>query len=991
MLQSIHFYLTLGVYCLLLSPALSQGFVGKELVFEKLDKSNGLTNDTHNNFIFKDSRGYLWVSSMQGVYQYDGYDFRFFTSNPNDTTGMIGTNVQSEFYEDEDQNIWFSTYQGLNKYDVKDDKIYGYSISDKSRKVLPIQYYIFHLDTLNHELWMVVDGKIYKYNYKKKEVVESIGPKLQSIRLSVRLDKKGKVSKIYGAPWHLATGIEVLHYENNMWKYEKQNFESELGAVNVCGFVNTDDFVWLISNHGLIKYSDQNGIEEVFSLEAKSRNQFVRAALYGNDQILLLSETDTLGVFDLRKEQFNLIPTQVTGLSNSDLRSLYIDKDDILWADIRVGGIGRVDLRAGTLVNNSSKIHEVINLKKICSKDEIYLLGSDNSFTILDTTASHKVLFKEQLDQAMEDVLKTSAGQVLFIDQNTIYSFDLNTRLLKEEANVNFKLLDICEFKNQVYLLSFKGICKWNAADKTIIPLKYVDNIYNQEAFIVDALFMGDNEYLANYKYRELHFASIYDETIKVRKSIPHNNIIYDAGFQNDDWYYVSVNGLYQIDQTGIQKKLCYQSFLPEMGFNSIVFYDDKILLGNSEGLYTYSIRDSILYQINILFDENLSVIPNGIKRLKNGNILVASDEAIYEVDPEDLEYERSVPELILQSVEINNRVNKRPKILNAEYSEIQLNNNVDFFALDLHSVNNRLKLKGNVKYKDSRINQWQSLANGKLSFDNLTPGDFELSFVALDEKLNASPVKKLKVIIKEPFYKSKSFLLIASLLLGLLSYGAGMVIGKFKSDKRQRELRLQLTKEQERNRIASMIHDDMGATLSTIQFTSEDLSMDIEDEEQKKKAESIQHYAKDLISRMRTNIWALDSETKSIKDLCQELRKSALDQIGSLNLQLEFTQSESLPDLNLSGGTCMEVLLVQKEGLNNIVKHAQANNVLITTSIEDRNFVLLISDDGSGIPNEKSLGMGLNNMRKRAKTINGKLDITNSKSGVTVKLTFPV
>ncbi len=991
MLQTIQLYLTLGLLCLVLSPVLSQNFAGKELVFDKLDKSDGLINDRYNDFIYKDSRGYLWVSSMQGVYQYDGYDFRFFTSNVNDEEGMIGTNVQSEFYEDEEKNIWFSTYQGINKYDVEEDKIFGYTISDDSGNTINSQYYIFHLDTLYQELWAMVDKKIYKYNYVKKEVVESIGPKMQSIRMSVVLDEAGKVTKIYGAPWHLDSGIEILYYEDDTWKYKKQNLDPGLDGVSVCGFVLAKDFVWLISNRGLIKYSDKNGLEEVFTLEKEKGSQFTRAVLFGTDQILILSKSNGLCVFDLINEQFSPIPTQVQGLENSHLHSLYIDQDNILWVDINIGGIGRVDLKADPLFDNSGKFYEINNLKKVCSKDEIYLLSSDNNFVILDTTMSHKVLYKVQLDKPMEDVIMTSKGELFFIDRNTLYSYDTKSHKFIEKAKVNFDLIGIREFQNQIFFLSFKGICKWDTESKTIVPLKYINDAYNQEAILVDALFMGDNEYLVNYHSREFHFADIHDYTIKVRKKSPINSYIYDAVCHNEKWYFVSVNGLFQLDRNGKQNKLSYQSYLPELGFNSIVFIGDEILLGNSEGLYTYSTKDSILHQVNNLLDKNLSVIPQGIEYLANGNILVACQDAIYELNENKLKYKDISPELKLQSVEINNRVNKEPNILNSILSEIELNHNVDFFALELKSINKRLEVNGDVKYKDSRINQWQSLANGKLSLENLTPGNFELSFVALDEKLNASSIKKLKVIVKEPFYKSKIFLLSAFLMLGLISYGSGIMLGKIKSDKRQRELLLQLAKEQERNRIASMIHDDMGATLSTIQFASEDLSMDIEDLDLKKKADAIQNDAKDLISRMRSNIWVLNDETKSVKDLGRELRKSALDQIGPLKLQLEFPQSESLPDLTLSGRTCMEVLLIQKESLNNIVKHAQAKKILITNTFEDQRFVMQISDDGIGFPDDNTLGMGTTNMNKRTKAINGKLDIINSRSGVTIKLTVPV
>ena len=50
---------------------------------------------------------------MQGVYKYDGSHFSHYASGAEVTGGMIGNNVQSDFYEDENSNIWWPRIFGI--------------------------------------------------------------------------------------------------------------------------------------------------------------------------------------------------------------------------------------------------------------------------------------------------------------------------------------------------------------------------------------------------------------------------------------------------------------------------------------------------------------------------------------------------------------------------------------------------------------------------------------------------------------------------------------------------------------------------------------------------------------------------------------------------------------------------------------------------------------------------------------------------------------
>jgi ligand-binding sensor domain-containing protein len=66
--------------------------------------------------IFQDSRGFLWIGTQNGLNRYDGYTFKIFKHDPQDST-TISNNIIWKIFEDCSQNLWIGTANGLNKFD----------------------------------------------------------------------------------------------------------------------------------------------------------------------------------------------------------------------------------------------------------------------------------------------------------------------------------------------------------------------------------------------------------------------------------------------------------------------------------------------------------------------------------------------------------------------------------------------------------------------------------------------------------------------------------------------------------------------------------------------------------------------------------------------------------------------------------------------------------------------------------------------------------
>ena len=68
---------------------------------------------------FQDSNGFLWIGSQEGLVRYDGYNLKFYSHIPFDSTSL-SNNWITEIKEDKKGNLWVCTYGGgLNYFDRK--------------------------------------------------------------------------------------------------------------------------------------------------------------------------------------------------------------------------------------------------------------------------------------------------------------------------------------------------------------------------------------------------------------------------------------------------------------------------------------------------------------------------------------------------------------------------------------------------------------------------------------------------------------------------------------------------------------------------------------------------------------------------------------------------------------------------------------------------------------------------------------------------------
>ncbi len=180
---------------------------------------------------------------------------------------------------------------------------------------------------------------------------------------------------------------------------------------------------------------------------------------------------------------------------------------------------------------------------------------------------------------------------------------------------------------------------------------------------------------------------------------------------------------------------------------------------------------------------------------------------------------------------------------------------------------------------------------------------------------------------------------------------------------------------QEERDRIASEMHDDLGSGLSTIKFLSEQLKNKELDPQKLNQTTKITQFASEQIEKMSDIIWAMNSRYDTSANLIAYIRSYASNFLETNNIQCHFDIVENLPDLPLSGDKRRNIILCVKESLHNILKHAyEATDVHIRIKYQN-SFEISIKDNGKSpifTTSKPPSGNGLINMTNRMAAIGG-------------------
>ncbi len=198
-------------------------------------------------------------------------------------------------------------------------------------------------------------------------------------------------------------------------------------------------------------------------------------------------------------------------------------------------------------------------------------------------------------------------------------------------------------------------------------------------------------------------------------------------------------------------------------------------------------------------------------------------------------------------------------------------------------------------------------------------------------------------------------------------------------------------TQLEERARISQELHDDLGATLTSISLATELLkkksSLD-----SPRELDIISASSADLVDKMNEIVWSLNTGNDTVQSLVAYIRKFAGSFLEEAGIRLEFSAPPAGPDTPLAGYIRRSLYLTVKEALHNVVKHAHASQVTLRIDVQGGRLHIHVEDDGVGMETAHPAlaGNGLANMKNNLKALGGAVQ-WNMQNGTRVAIVSPV
>lgn len=999
--------------CLLLSCLFACFFLKAQqqtLLFNHLNVNNGLSQGV-NNCIYKDSRGYVWISSFDGLNRFDGVDCTIFRESPFNKKSIQGT-LFLNILEDKDGNLWIGSNKGLNFYDRAGNVFLNYQIP--GRKVNEQIISPFYIDDKNC-VWFQSGSDIFRFDANKKKFSQlchfnipgnifiKTQPAVPFKNLQQLFAIVDKTPRIYvGTPLN----------DTIQWNFLFSSIAPEYKNFNC--MLPDPSGLWIGSNRGLLYYSNR---QSLFSVNSFNKNPV------GDIQTLSIDKKGMLWAGSLQQGLFaadtaakkmmaQYLPSSRNpyALSGSQVQYLFTDNENHLWASLWGKGIDYVSLDKFRFQHHLTKedaeeLHYNNFIRSIIQADDTHFwCGTQSGILILDAGKNVSSVITAGLPPAIEHLYKDKKGNIWVATFSGLFIID---PLSKKVKPLIFTDKDFSSPSRQFNFITA-------LADGTMLAssnagLFLVKNNKGQYSITAVKGLPKEDVYLTNYAdssgnifisraYKGFTEGTIQNDSFLVKKDFSYQATI--KCFSETDGRYLYIGSTSGLMKFNKKTSLIEKIYTTSDGLSNQYIYG---VLPDSNALWLSTNAGINRLQLNNESIKNFTA-GDGLQsnefntysfcKAADGELLFGGVNGLNSFYPSAISRYPYSPKLQLSAIQINdaapavvqNAGELKTLVLQPDENTVSF----QFTVLDFANPGANFlfyTLEGYDK-------KWIAAANKSvIRYANLPPGNYVLMAKAINaEKVESNFVYRLSVIVKTPWWQTWWFRICLSVIIIAFVF---LLIKNYLSRQLQKQkiiMEKELAIEQERTRMSRELHDGLGSMLSGIKhsFAAMKNQLDLS-EHQDIKFDSNIDKLNESIKELRnlSHSMASDSLLKyglenSLDDYCRNISEP-----GVINVSFAALHTEGM---HLTEEQTFHIFRIVQELLQNVMKHAMAINTIVQISYNAGHLYITVEDDGKGFDMEtakRKTGAGLKNIETRVKILKGRIDYQTTK-GTSVLIEIP-
>ena len=902
-----------------------------------------------------DKKGYLWIGHDLGVSRFDGLNFTHFSCPGQASLSMSG------IVEDNYGRIWCHNFSGqifyIERGQMKPLVTYNYA------KELQFP----NISICGDELVATSDRGLFVCSLKD----------LSSKYLSYRNTAFTSLTTI--------SKRTILSNNKGWYNYQKETGIKKLKADTALNEAFANAAHIQPGNFGNLIYLASNSSGLVQKIVLKGDSLLLVAKYKTQDLINGVSVGEQTWIHTRNRSQ---TLDNKWLIEQKSITDAVRDKEGNIWFS---------SLKKGLMVNYKKAQWEII--KPLDNQEDfVRCLNAADGYFFAGSSKGNLYAFDSTFSTInWEKQLPDNYGSVEFIrfykNHRFIVGTSVNTYIVNPIEKQVEDLLNLSSVKdvdfdtNSLYLATANGFYTAPYTDSAGLAFWFL-NKQNQFPFLKPVA-PGNFYLLATKRSRAVRydekrhslFVSFKDGLYEMgNKGIQPFHIDNKQVFASSLWYkrpklFIGTfsNGLW-IKTDTVLKHLTTSNFLTSNSILRLKATSNHLWLFESEAMQVLDIEnETLLTNIDLPKVNGANVFD--VAEWKGYAYLTTSD-GIYKI-PMNTTSEDRIPTGYLDAVIVNNSDTLQNNRSGLSYA----NNDVQFiFSSPAFYNPNTVSFRYRVLGADR---DWQTTKPGErtIRYASLPPGDYTLQAYAVNNK-GEKQVDNISFafIINKPWWKVGWFYI----FIILLSIGILYVLQEY----RVRQL---LRVEKLRRKISTDLHDDIGATLSSLNIYTELAKKDRHNDVH---FTAIQQHSNEVITKLDELVWSINPKNDNFEQLVNRMHSYAGPLLQAKNISYRVNHGDDILKEKLPVQVKQNLYLVFKELVNNVVKHSFATHCLVDLSCRDNKIYLMVVDNGRGFDMAR-LPAGRNgiiNMEERVEKMKGRLQIeSSSEKGTAAMVAVPL
>ncbi len=934
--------------------------------FSHQDIEDGLVESQVNNLTI-DNQHRLWIATNGGACRYDGQEYTAYTRQ----NGMPSNFVSTVFTE-KNGRVWFGTQNGLTYLD--NHKLVDYLVIAKlkNKRVTSI------VKDSTGNVWFLMNHHLFGIKGKKikQELIPDTGEMLSSC-LAVN-----KAGKLFAAVYRKG----IYRLDNGNWVrmiafpfadkrliIEKILFDKQ-DEGNL--FLLTGDTVYTLKNNRLRLYEPRL---------VRSIKKPLLAIEQENNGAMWIGSVS--GAYRVKQSQLMHFDAH-NGFTDNPISEIYLDADNNLWLGSQGSGFYKYEGDRVVVFDKSQgmPVSEIV-MSMVKEKDNQVLIALDGGGLM---RYDGKKLLPVKLPENIPGLnrvqcLLTDKNGIIWIGTNAagIWTYHDNSFAMVPQSN-KYSINDLKEDEQgNIWVASPSG-CMY-VKDNQLHRLDDF-NMYCSSVCVVgkDSVMVGtqDGVMLSVNKKKSGNFKLDAVRTSAVFCMLQYKHLLLMG---TDD------RGLFVWDKASGQVK----NYSIKDGLNSNTIYSlvtddhDVVWIGNGRGVNKMAYNENTKRFIVNQNENSKSPILEANQDASlyfDHKVWIGTTKGLVIYNTDTPMATSSQPHIVIKSVKLIARAKNGVQTVDITGTKgIKLSHNQSHISISFQGIYLRNPEGVSYRYQLAGLDTSWSLPgkNNVVDYPSLPAGNYTFKVKAINADAQASAdTASFSFAVLPPFYQTLGFRLLSVSFFILVGVGTQ----RYFHHRKIKQLQvIEATKREEsmkiRQQTAEDFHDELGNKLTRITVLSQLLDNKMSDSQpdQKKLLEQIRQNAASLYSGTKDILWALDPQSDNLYEILNRIKDFGTELFLDTGVRFEFNGiDEQLNEIKLPMEYSRNLPMIFKELLNNILKHANANQVTVNLNNSEKDkLVLSVSDNGQGFdPETVRKGQGINNIRTRTQRIGGTIDI---------------